>query len=162
MKVIRLRSVVTLTVIALCALTPAAHAQWRTMPMPSSIKSGDGALAITPGFGIRLSGYKEPRLEAATARMTGRIAKLTGIPPTSPTTAPTITQTPALTVNVKAPSKTVQSPDEDESYQLTVAPTGATLAAPNPLGALHGLETFYQLIENTPDGWKIILDNNIS
>jgi len=153
MKVIRLRSVVTLTVIALCALTPAAHAQWRTMPMPSSIKSGDGALAITPGFGIRLSGYKEPRLEAATARMTGRIAKLTGIPPTSPTTAPTITQTPALTVNVKAPSKTVQSPDEDESYQLTVAPTGATLAAPNPLGALHGLETFYQLIENTPDGW---------
>ena len=119
------------------------------MPMPSSIKSGDGALAITPDFGIRLSGYKEPRLEAATARMTDRIAELTGIPPTSPTTA----QTPALTVNVKAPSKAVQFPDEDESYQLTVAPTGATLAAPNPLGALHGLETFYQLIENTPDGW---------
>lgn len=125
------------------------HAAWLTMPMPSSIRSGDGALAITPDFGIRLSGYNEPRLEAAAARMTRRIAELTGIPPNSPATP----RNPALTVNVNAPSKAVQSPDEDESYRLTVTPTGATLAAPNPLGALHGLETFYQLIENTPDGW---------
>jgi len=115
------------------------------MPMPSSIEPGDGALAITRGFGIRLSGYKEPRLEAATARMTGRIAKLTGIP--------LVSSTAALTVNVQGPSKAVQSPDENEGYRLTVASTGATLTAPNPLGALHGLETFYQLIENTPGGW---------
>ena len=129
----------------LVLLATPALAVWRVMPMPSSIKPGTGVLPITSALRIELTGYTEPRLEDATARITRRIAKLTGLP-----IAPTIT---ALTVNVKAASKPIQSLDEDESYQLTVNATGATLTAANPLGALHGLETFYQLIDNTPTGW---------
>jgi hexosaminidase len=123
-----------------------AFAEWHLMPMPSSIAAGTGALPITPAFRIELTGYKEPRLEAAATRITNRIAKLTGLP-----LAPSAT---ALTVNVKAASKPIQSLDEDESYRLIVTSSGATLTAPNPLGALHGLETFYQLIENTATGWS--------
>jgi hexosaminidase len=126
-------------------LAAPALAEWHVMPMPSSITAGMGALPITPAFRIELTGYKEPRLEAAAARITDRVAKLTGLP-----LVPSVT---ALTVNVKAASKPVQSLDEDESYRLVVTPAGATLTAPDPLGALHGLETFYQLIENTPNGW---------
>jgi len=132
-------------VLTLLLTASPALAAWHVMPMPSSIKPGTGVLSITSAFRIELTGYTEPRLEDAAARMTRRIAKLTGLP-----IAPSAT---ALTVNVKAASKPVQSLDEDESYQLTVNATGASITAPNPLGALHGLETFYQLIDNTPNGW---------
>ena len=41
---------------------------------------------------------------------------------------------------------------ENESYHLEVTPTHALLTAPNPLGAMHGLQTFLQLvIDHT--GW---------
>jgi len=139
------RSAATRATTIFCVLTAPVFADWRIMPIPSSIKAGNGTLAITPAFRIQITGYSDPRLQAAATRMTDRIAKLTGVSISPSTTA--------LTVNVKAASKPVQSLDEDESYQLTVTSTGATLTAPNPLGALHGLETFYQLIENTPTGW---------
>jgi hexosaminidase len=133
------------TAVALLLFAASALADWRVMPMPSSITPGAGALPITPAFRIELTGYKEPRLEAAARRITDRIAKFTGLP-----LAPSST---ALTINVKAAARPIQSLDEDESYHLAVTATGASLTAPNPLGALHGLETFYQLIENTPAGW---------
>jgi len=139
------RSAATRATTIFCVLTAPVFADWRIMPIPSSIEAGNGTLAITPAFRIQITGYSDPRLQAAATRMTDRIAKLTGVSISPSTTA--------LTVNVKAASKPVQSLDEDESYQLTVTSTGATLTAPNPLGALHGLETFYQLIENTPTGW---------
>ncbi len=129
----------------LLAASPAFGA-WNLMPMPSSVQAREGVLPIRSDFRIELAGYREPRLEAAVARTTERIAKLTGVPISPGATA--------LTVRVKAASRPVQSIDDDESYQLTVIPAGATLTAPTPLGALHGLETFYQLIENTPDGWS--------
>ncbi|HWE52300.1 MAG TPA: family 20 glycosylhydrolase [Bryobacteraceae bacterium] len=138
-------SVATLAMAMLCVFAAPAAADWHLMPVPSSIQGGQGRLPITPGFRIQIAGYTEPRLDAATARLSIRIAKLTGLTITPATTA--------LTVNVKAASMAVQALDEDESYGLTVTPAGATLTAPNPLGALHGLETFYQLIENTPQGW---------
>jgi hexosaminidase len=132
--------------LSLLLIAAPALAEWHLMPMPSSLEAGTGALPITPAFRIELTGYKEPRLEAATRRIADRIGRLTGLP-MAPSAA-------ALTVNVKAASKPVQSLDEDESYRLTVTPGGAKIDAPNPLGAMHGLETFYQLIENTPTGWS--------
>ena len=63
---------------ALLLFAVSALADWHVMPMPSSIQAGSGGLAITPAFRIELAGYKEARLEAAAARMTGRIAQLTG------------------------------------------------------------------------------------
>jgi hexosaminidase len=120
-------------------------ASWHVMPVPSSIKAGTRVLPITSSFRIELTDYTESRLEAAAARMTRRIAKLTGLP--------IVPSSTALIVNVKAASQPVQTLDEDETYQLTVNATGAMLTAANPLGALHGLETFYQLIDNTPTGW---------
>ena len=40
---------------------------------------------------------------------------------------------------------------EDESYSLEVTPAGAKLAAPTPLGTLHGLQTFVQLVDVSSD-----------
>jgi hexosaminidase len=132
-------------VLAFLLLSGCASGEWNLMPMPSSITAGQGALKMASDFRIEIQGYREPRLETAVGRMTSRIAQLTGMPLVPGTTA--------LTVKVTGPSKPVQAIDEDESYRLTVTSTGATLTAANPLGAMHGLETFYQLIANTPNGW---------
>jgi hexosaminidase len=49
--------------------------------------------------------------------------------------------------------KEIQEVGEDESYVLEVRATGATLTAPTPLGAMHGLQTFLQLVNVSPDGF---------
>src|SRR5665213_700065 len=125
----------------------ALHAEWRVMPMPSSIQAREGELRIGPGFSIAFDGYSEPRLQRAAARLSARIAQLTDHRLTG--------SSAVLTVRVKAASKPVQSLDEDESYRLTVGPRQAEIDAPNPLGAMHGLETFYQLVANTENGWTV-------
>jgi len=121
--------------------------QWRAMPMPASIEPRDGTLRIGPDFSVAVTGYSEPRLLRAADRLTRRVGSLTGM-----TLAASLGNA-KLTVRVQAASKAVQALDEDESYRLTVGIAGAEIAAPNPLGAMHGLETFYQLIANGDDGW---------
>jgi hexosaminidase len=49
----------------------------------------------------------------------------------------------------------VQRLGEDESYELVITESGAKLTAPSPLGILHGLQTFLQLVETTPYGFAV-------
>ncbi len=53
-----------------------------------------------------------------------------------------------LTVTVDGPGESIQGPDENEAYTLEVTPSGAHLKAPTVVGAIHGLETFLQLVQN--------------
>src|SRR6266403_195614 len=59
----------------------------------------------------------------------------------------------ALTVHTDHASKEVQELGEDESYTLSIAPDGAKIDAPTPLGAMHALQTFLQLVEVSPNGF---------
>jgi len=58
-------------------------------------------------------------------------------------------------VHTGGPSKVIQQLGEDESYQLTVSPDGVRLAAASPLGVMHGLQTFLQLVRETPHGFTV-------
>ena len=51
-----------------------------------------------------------------------------------------------LTLHVASPGEAVQGVGEDESYKLTVTTTSADLTAPTDVGAMHGLETYLQLV----------------
>ncbi len=97
-------------------------AQPSLMPWPAKIEMGQGSLVLGSTIRISIIGYSEPRLERA-ARRLGELAA------------------DGATVVVEC-----QRGGDDESYHLTVTPQGARLSAPNPLGVLHGLETFRQLI----------------
>lgn len=123
--------------------------QWTTMPMPSSIQAREGAMRIGSGFAIGFEGYRERRLDRSAARLESRVAKLTGLTLTHDSAHP------ALIVRTKQASLPTQAIEEDESYRLTISPQRAEIDAPNPLGAMHGLETFYQLITNTDQGWTV-------
>ncbi|HEV2273249.1 MAG TPA: family 20 glycosylhydrolase, partial [Acidobacteriaceae bacterium] len=49
----------------------------------------------------------------------------------------------------------IQQLGEDESYELQVTPTAVHLRAANPLGVLHGLQTFLQLVRVSPSGFSL-------
>ena len=108
-------------------VTTLLNAQPNLMPWPAKIEMGQGSLAIGPTIRIAITGYTEPRLQIA-ARRLGEI--------TSDRADST------LVIQCEQASAPVQELGEDESYRLEITPTQAHLSAPNPLGILHGLETF--------------------
>ncbi len=120
------------------------------MPMPSSVRPGAGALAIPPSFSVAIEGYREPRLERAVERFCRELSRRTGLF----VRAQVVDANKAtLVIHAERASKAVQELGEDESYALDVTAAGAKLTAPNPLGVMHGLETFLQLVAITPSGF---------
>ena len=121
------------------------------MPLPSSLQSDVGWLAVPQKFVVAWEGYREPRMDAAVERMVRRLEKKTGIPITNSAAVSGVK--PTLTIHCSRPGKLVQSISEDESYQLKVTTENATLTATNPLGVMHGLETLLQLVEPAQSGF---------
>ena len=120
------------------------------MPMPASVQRDAGQLAITRSFSVSIGGAHDPTLAAGVHRFEHQLSRQTGIPfqPKSGSSA-------TLTVRADTPMPAILKLGEDESYQLTVTDSGAQLTAPTTLGALHGLETFLQLITITPNGFVV-------
>ncbi|MEO6828794.1 MAG: family 20 glycosylhydrolase, partial [Acidobacteriaceae bacterium] len=121
------------------------------MPLPAHVVQGQGAFPIDAKFGVALEGYTEPRLERARQRLLDQLFRQTGIP-----LEQEAQYNPAnFVIKTAGPSDPVQQLGEDESYQLKITPAGVLLTAPNPLGVLHGLQTFLQLVRVTPQGFNV-------
>ena len=131
--------------------TMAALAQPVLMPWPANLTTGQGSLAIEASFNVAITGYDEPRLRSAAARFLSRIGRKTGIPIARAVSADATHVT--LLIHCDHASAPVQNLGEDESYRLEISSSQARLTAPNPLGILHGLETFLQLVEVGPQGF---------
>ena len=125
---------------------PASHPP-ALMPLPKSMVAHEGQLPMDASFSVRMEGYREPRLDRATDRFLHHLTEQTGIP----FFADAPGKHAVLTLHTAGASKPVQELGEDESYQLEVTSTGATLSAANPLGILRGLATFAQLVHPTID-----------
>ena len=127
-----------------------SNAPLNVIPLPAKADRGDGALKIDANFRISFAGYREPRLDRAGQRFLHRLRRHIGavLLPESKNAGAA-----ALTITTDHESKPVQELGEDESYTLDVTSDAAKLHAANPLGTLHGLQTFLQLIAITPDGF---------
>jgi len=121
------------------------------MPLPQHATPGTGEFVINNGFGIALEGYQEPRLERAKQRFLNILSRETGIPLW---TEAQLNQ-PIFFIKTGGPSAAVQQVEEDESYHLQIVPGQVHLEAANPLGILHGLQTFLQLVRITPQGFTV-------
>ena len=138
-----LRPVFLLTVLGAAGMAPAAMPA--LMPMPAKVETASGKLAIDATFGV--TGDAGGLLAPAVKRFLARVARQTGIFP-APSGA-------AATLQIAcAPCTPSPVLGEDESYQLDVTPAGANLKAATVSGALHGLETFLQLIQPGPEGFE--------
>jgi hexosaminidase len=122
------------------------------MPMPSYYQLTSDQMAIEQSFSVALTGHQEERLESAVQRFLRDLSRRTGMPLTAQPVDPAQAK---LLIHTDQASKEVQEPGEDESNSLEVTPSGARLSAPNPLGTLHGLQTFLQLVESTPAGFAV-------
>jgi hexosaminidase len=120
------------------------------MPMPASVQSATGQLPITPAFSVAVSGAHDASLDEEVQRFQAQLSRQTGIPfRPNPGSAPT------LQVHADHGRQPVQKLGEDESYELTVTSSAATLTAPTSLGAMRGLQTFLQLVQITPTGFAV-------
>jgi len=159
-----LRPLLLLTV-AWSAAQAARAAAPPLMPLPVKVETAAGKLAIDGSFSVAATGYTDLRLESALNRFAARISRQTGIPmltarPADAGPGPEGTPHPA-TLRVECagvpsgPGTEDPSLGEDESYQLDVAPDGARLKAATVAGALHGLETFAQLVAPGAEGFQV-------
>jgi hexosaminidase len=133
----------------LLMMTPLALCAHNLMPVPAKFQPAQGRLRIDGNFRVELTGYREPRLEAAAARLVAHVSAKTGIP-MRPGTAPA-----ALAVRCEHAGAAVQQAREDESYRLTITAQQARLEAATPLGVLRGMETFLQMVDLDGGGFGV-------
>jgi hexosaminidase len=93
---------------------------------------------------MAFTGQRDTRIDGATERFLERVKKVSGFRLSQ--IGPEQSQQATLVIHCDGPGLSVQSVTEDESYSLTMTQRQARLAAPNPLGILRGLETFWQLM----------------
>lgn len=121
------------------------------MPWPAHVErpQAQGALVLNNQLTLNVSGDD---LGDAASRWRERIARQTGWtlqPQLAPAKAPTIN----VVIAKKVPA--IPRPDSDESYQLKVSGEGVTLRANTRFGALRGMETLLQLIQNGAENTAI-------
>jgi hexosaminidase len=131
-------------------MTTAQQPILHLMPLPSSVQSGSGSLRVDSTFSVAFTGYTEPRLERAGERFLRQLARQTGLPLSF---KPAKNGKATLIIQTDRASKEVQEVGEDESYILDVSTASARLRASTPLGTMHGLQTFLQLVDVSPDGF---------
>jgi hexosaminidase len=148
--------VLTLILVACCSSSFAqADRPISLMPLPGHLTAGSGELTIGGKFRLELEAdAKDPlaisaahRALAALDKRTGRTLRLDRVKAGS-SRAP---QSLLVVVHAAAEMKM----GVDESYSLTVTRDGARLEAATSVGALRGLATFRQLIQQ--DGKRVFV-----
>jgi len=102
-----------LSLVLLLAPSGAQSQQLKAMPMPASVKTEQGELAITQSFSVAVSGFRDSRLERGVQRFVKQLSQQTGMLLSSslaPNTRPT------LSVRAEHGSEEIQKLGEDESY----------------------------------------------
>jgi len=114
------------------------------MPLPRSATLQSGRLVLDPHFHAGFGGPHDARLDAALDRFLERLDRACGGIRRAQADAGNTAN--VLTVKVAAPGGEVQGVGDDESYTLIITPNSATLSTATDVGAMHGMETFLQLI----------------
>jgi hexosaminidase len=141
-----------------CALFASAEDMLPLMPMPAHVERGTGSFAIDTSLKLSVTGKPDERVSRAVDRFLGNLSRRTGI---------LLRNTPDestanFIINCASPGEKVQALEEDESYRLQITPAAVRLDAPNPLGVLHGLQTFLQLVSAEHNGFAapaIVIDD---
>ena len=132
--------------------TPTSSFRNTLMPQPSSLRVDTGQYFLTADFSAAAAKFHDARLDRAIARAMWRLAAQTGLPlagqPAAGAAAPFV-------VSVEGPGERIQSVDENESYSLAITPQSVRLSAATDVGAIRGLATLAQLVQN--DGQRFFL-----
>lgn len=154
-RVVRLALILTLGLVAVPAMSgqpQGANRLFNLMPVPASIHAGTGRVPIDAKTTVALTGVVDDRLRAAVARMIVRLQGRTGFVLSRDLATDRATAT--VVVSAEAPGAAMPALGEDESYTLD-ADRQVTITARTVAGAMHGLETFLQLLSGDRDGFFV-------
>ncbi len=144
-------------VLMLCSVFVSSSAaeprQLNLMPLPASVQMKAGQLVVDSSFTVGINGHSDLQLQHAVERFLDSLRRQTGMPPLDMKV--TDAAQAKLVVHSERASKAVLELGEDESYSLEISPAGAKLDAVTPLGIMHGLQTFLQLVQTTSDGFAV-------
>lgn len=125
------------------------------MPFPQSLQAGNGKLRITSQFAISLAGAaKDETLEAAANRLLKNLNKKT-LSYFEQEHVLINKQETNTVITIQVKTKAEASIGIDESYQLSVNSTTASLTANTTIGALRGMETLLQLVSADAEGYYL-------
>jgi hexosaminidase len=153
-ELLRILTIVVPMATCSSASTLAQQPILNVMPLPAHVQQGGASLAIDSKFSASLGGYVDARLERAMQRFRTQLARETGLLFAKPAAGGNKSEAPAaLLIHTGHASQPIQELGEDESYTLEISSQGAKLEAATPLGTMHGLQTFLQLVSVTPQGF---------
>jgi hexosaminidase len=121
------------------------------LPAPAKITVEPGRLKLSGSFAASTPGFHDARLDLAIYRTLRELENTTGTPLSKEVRKATTEAT--LVVDVQGAGEAIQSPDEDESYLLTITDSSAKLHATTVVGAERGLQTFLQLLQTEATGY---------
>jgi len=135
-------------VMSVALVSPALAEKLPLMPWPQRVEqpASGGTLSLTPQLTLQITG---DHLAGAEARWLERIANQTGwplLPARQPVAQPTIR------IVIDKAVDPLPQPDSDERYHLQIDGSGVLLSAPSRFGAMRGMETLLQLIQNGDRG----------
>ncbi|MCD0465850.1 beta-N-acetylhexosaminidase [Flavobacterium sp. ENC] len=139
-----------LLVLLLAGFTSGAQIQkeqLNLMPWPQSIVLNEGNFTLTRNFKVNITGNPNPRIFGGVTRFLRRLDGRTGIFFEQGFIAK-LNEVPTAELQINCTKSGKIALYEDESYHLDITQNKITINATSDLGALHGLETLLQMVQN--------------
>jgi hexosaminidase len=139
-----------LLVLLLAGVTSSAQIkkeQLNLMPWPQSVVLNDGNFALNKNFKVNITGNPNPRIFGGVTRFLRRLDGRTGIF-FEQGFITKLNEFPIASLQINCTKSGKIGLYEDESYHLDIKQNQITINATSDLGALHGLETLLQMLQN--------------
>jgi hexosaminidase len=143
------------SLLVVTALPLAAQEHPALMPLPAQLTLGAGRLRVDSTFGATTQGFTDGRLRRGVLRALVRLEARIGQPVRRDLEGTAADSAARLVLRVAGPGEAVQTPEEDESYRLTISADRAELDARTVVGGLRGLETLLQLVSADSSGFYL-------
>jgi hexosaminidase len=118
------------------------------MPWPQTINLQEGSFVLTKNFKVNITGNPNPRVFTGATQFVRRLDERTGLF-LEQAFLTKVNEVPEAQLQINIIRHGEIKLNEDESYRLRVESNVIRIDATTDLGALHGLETLLQLLQNT-------------
>ncbi len=138
---------IILFIFLVSTVLPAQTNKLNLMPVPQKVTLLEGKFLLQNDFSVEIKGNPDDRLYSYATRVLRRLSDRTGLFfPQDVITKSGNSDVNELIIECKRPGKIILG--EDESYELNISSDKIELKAETDLGAMKGLETLLQLLDN--------------
>lgn len=122
--------------------------QLNIMPWPQNVTITEGSFVLTKNFKVNITGAPNERIFVGATNFLRRLDGRTGLF-FNQGFVTGLNEIPTAELQINCVRSGKIDLYEDESYLLDIAPNKITINATTDIGALHGLETLLQMLQNT-------------